>query len=68
MAFHVKEFCQEYGSLGFFSEQASEAVHHDFKNHWENFKCDKAYHNFSSQIIRAVFTYNSNHNKKEITN
>jgi hypothetical protein len=37
--FHIPQFCEkEQKGLGFFCEQASEAVHSDFKKTWNRYK------------------------------
>lgn len=60
--FHIKHFCEYYGiGLGFFSEQAFESVHHDFKQTWANFKVNSENDNYGSKLLRCVCVYNSKH-------
>ena len=60
---HVPEFCESKGrGLGFFNEQASESVHHDFELIWKNYKvlCE-THPKFAEQFLRAVLEYNQRH-------
>ena len=42
---HISEFCEKTGrGLGPWSEQASESIHHDFKQTWQRFKINKTDH------------------------
>ena len=60
--FHLPEFCEEFGrGLGFYSEQASESVHHDFDSFWDKFKVNKTNPQFGSNLLRAVSSYNAQH-------
>lgn len=60
--FHLSSFMLERNSsLGFFSEQASESLHFDFKSCWSKFKVDSANSMYSSNLLRAVSVYNSGH-------
>ena len=61
--YHVEEFCSQTGmGLGPWSEQTSEALHHDFNRMWENFKIkDMDHPSYSTNLLRAVSMYNSQH-------
>lgn len=60
--FHVAEFCEKNGrALGSFSEQAFEAVHHDFNETWKKYKLKKGHPKFSENLLKAVVEYNSHH-------
>lgn len=60
--FHVAEFCDKVGKgLGFYSEQAIEAVHADFKSTWAKYKVATSHSEYSKQLLRAVQEYNSKH-------
>ena len=57
---HVSHFCEKFGvGLGYFSEQASEAVHADFLHVWNDYK--KLPPSSQSNLFRAVVKYNSFH-------
>lgn len=60
---HVGDFCELHNrGLGPWSEQSSEAVHHDFSVVWEDFKVKSCHHpDFCHRLLRAVSTYNSRH-------
>ena len=60
---NVEEFCSETGmGLGPWSEQTSEALHHDFNRMWENFKIKNMEHPlYNKNLLRAVSMYNSQH-------
>ena len=49
--------------LGFWSEQASESVHHDFNHFWETrkFKPDLGDDNYDSNLLKCIVAYNSRH-------
>lgn len=58
---HIPEFiCLKKKSLGFFSEQTFEAVHHDFGKHKKNFQDNSSKLNAQNAIFRSVTSYNSN--------
>ena len=65
---HVKEFFRlagcEFG-LGLYSEQAGEAVHHDFEDRvWESaYKRHVGHKQYATQLKKAVSKYNSDHIK-----
>ena len=44
--------------LAMYSEQAFEAVHHNFKKRWENFKVNPDNENYDQAILRAVCCFN----------
>jgi len=60
---HVLHFIEkEKKSLGIFSEQAAETVHHDFASHWnDRYKRQMNHPDYSSQLLNAVVEYNSKH-------
>lgn len=59
---HVPYFCKKYGhGLGSYSEQAVEAVHHDFQPTWLSFKVLKESPMHDTQLLRAVCKYNASH-------
>lgn len=60
---HVPQFCQNTGTgLGKWSEQTSEAVHHDFSVTWSRFKINCLDHpNYGKKLLQAVCHYNSSH-------
>ena len=60
---HISEFCEKTGrGLGLWSEQASESIHHDFKQTWQRFKINKTDHElYGKNLLQAVSTYNSHH-------
>lgn len=59
---HVPYFCLKTGKgLGFYSEQAMEAVHADFKKIWEKYKLKKDHPNYHEHLLKAVCEYNSQH-------
>lgn len=60
--YHVAQFCSKHRKgLGFFGEQATESVHHDFNENWKNYKVSKLSENFWPHLLRAVCYYNSGH-------
>lgn len=60
--FHVREFCHKTGmSLGFFSEQAMESVHFDFKSVWLKNKVGENHPDYPTKLLRAVCSYNALH-------
>jgi hypothetical protein len=60
--YHIEEFCKhESGGLGNFSEQASEAVHADFKKIWARYKIAETHPEFPSKFLKSVQFYNSIH-------
>lgn len=59
---HVGEFCaRKNTALAKYAEQASESVHHDFKDEWKHFKCDRSSENYAKRLRRCVVRYNSKH-------
>lgn len=60
--FHVPEFCEEMQKgLGFYSEQAMESVHADFKSVWNKYKVSKDHPLYANRMHRSVCEYNSLH-------
>ena len=59
---HVPQFCDLKGvGLGFYSEQASESVHYDFKQTWNNYKVKENHPDFAKNLLKAVLKYNALH-------
>ena len=59
---HVIPFCEKHEKgLGFFSEQAFEAVHADFKKTWKNYKVDESNPQFGEKLLQATLKYNFKH-------
>ena len=59
---HVFEWCTIYQeSLGIYSEQSGESLHHDFKSVWANFYRPSTHKDYKKQLLNAVVTYNSLH-------
>ena len=60
--FHVTDFCEKNQvGLATYSEQAMEAVHHDFKNMWGKNKVSNSHPDYAKKLLRAVCKYNSLH-------
>lgn len=60
--FHVEDFCDLKNiGLGFYSEQAMEAVHFDFNSFWQRYKVPIKNPEYSSKLKRALCAYNSLH-------
>ena len=47
--------------LGYFSEQAVEAVHADFGAFWKKYKVPLEHPDYLKQLFRAVIAYNAKH-------
>lgn len=59
---HIKDFCsKKERGLGFYSEQAFEAVHHDFLSVWKYFKVSENHSNYDNKLRSAVRRFNSRH-------
>ena len=64
---HVPQFLEKYRhlgfGLGFYSEQASEAVHCDFDSLWtgNKYKRSMSHDEYTRQLFKTVVTYNSRH-------
>ena len=54
----LKDECH---GLGFWSEQAMEAGHHDFKLEWENIKVAPSHKEYGERLKRTVVRYNGKH-------
>lgn len=60
--FHVEDFCLKHKKgLGFFSEQAMEAVHFDFKLVWNKYKVNENNLQYSHRLQKAICEFNSLH-------
>ena len=66
---HVAQFLDRQSEtfpgfgLGFWSEQASESVHYDFKHLWNgrNYVRDLAHADYDKNLLKCAVTYNSRH-------
>ena len=61
---HVSEFLKlkgEVAGLGFWSEQAMEAGHHDFKTEWEKVKVSANHAEYSERMFQTVVRYAGKH-------
>ena len=59
---HVPQYCDNTGmGLGISSEQASEAVHADFKRVWERYCLPPNHPRHGDQLLRAAVKYNGLH-------
>ena len=70
---HVSEFLdlmeEEYPNkgLGFWSEQASESVHYDFKEFWEKgYKLAPVHKSYGRNLLNAMIVYNSRHTSSHL--
>lgn len=62
VAHHIIDFCEMTGrSLGFYSEQASEQVHHLFNEHSKNFTVNNNSPTYAQDLLRSVCVFNSRH-------
>lgn len=60
--YHVLDFCTaKQCGLGFFSEQAIESVHSDFKNIWTKYKVSPSHSDYPRRLNRALCEYNGLH-------
>lgn len=58
--YHVKQFVQhKKSSLGQFSEQQIEALHHDFSNQWQRFKRNQSHPDYGKQLLQCIVDFNS---------
>ena len=59
---HIEDFCSpREAALGIYSEQASEAVHSDFKHTWKRYSVAQTHAHFGDHLLDAVVKYNSLH-------
>ena len=60
---HVPSFCKKTGlGLGFFSEQATEAINYSFiQEAWERFRVSNNHAEYGEHLRKAVVSYNSKH-------
>ena len=61
---HVKQFLEmkaDGKGLGYWSEQAFESVHADFKEMWETVKVDIDHPEFLTKLLSCVIRWNSRH-------
>ena len=62
---HIVDFLkrkEERHGLGWWSEQAFEAMHHDMKCEWEKVKIsDHSHPDFPQRLLDFVIRYNSKH-------
>lgn len=63
VSYHIVDFCSFKGrGLGAWSEQVSEAVHHQFEMTWQKFRINDVNHpNYGRQLLAAVRMFNSKH-------
>lgn len=61
--YHIEEFCDYSGmALGPFSEQTTEALHHEFEECWDNFAVKDFDHpKYPDRFLSAVKVFNSLH-------
>lgn len=60
--FHIEEFCSKHHKgLGWYSEQAMESVHYEFKKVWEKHKVQETHQQYSKHLLKAVCGFNSSH-------
>lgn len=60
--YHVEQFCEMVNrGLGFYTEQTTEAVHHDFGNIWKKYKVPQISDVYGTKLLRAVCEYNCSH-------
>lgn len=60
--FHVPDFCAKVKrGLAFYSEQAVESLHSDFKSVWSKYKRSMDHPNYAGNLLRAVQEYNAKH-------
>ena len=60
--YEVPIFIERTGkSLGHITTQKFEAVHHDFKTTWENYKRPENHPQFGQQLKNSVVAYSSYH-------
>lgn len=65
--FHIPEFCELTGrALGFYSEQSSEQVHHDFNIHTNNFYFNLNQADCEQKLLRSICACNSKHIKNQM--
>lgn len=60
--YHVNDFCYEHQKpLRYFSEQAMESVHFDFKSVWTKYQVKPNHADYASRLLKAVCEYNGLH-------
>lgn len=60
--FHIEDFCKiSDKGLGYYSEQAVESAHADFKKIWKKYKVKKSNPKYSENLLKAGREYNSKH-------
>ena len=60
--FHVKDFIDKHGqALGLYSEQATEAMHHNFQVHWQRYKRPNHHPEYSKKLQCCLVDFNSKH-------
>ena len=62
---HIIQYLDRRGDgtkgLGYWSEQAMESCHHDFKEFWSLTKVDQDHPNFAERLLSTIIKYNSSH-------
>ena len=62
LVFHVPEFCNfTKNGLGYYSTQAGEAVHPDFRKTWAQYKVSPENPDYGERILDALVWYNVKH-------
>ena len=60
--FHVSQFIsQNHKGLGHYSEQATEALHSNFKPHWQRLKRQTTHSEYGKHLLNCVVDFNSKH-------
>ena len=60
--FHVTQFIDRHNhSLGIFSKQATESLHHNFSLHWQRFKRPAIHPDYPRNLRKCLIEYNSKH-------
>ena len=62
---HIVQYLDKRGDgtkgLGYWSEQAMESCHHDFKEFWSHTKVDQDHPNFAERLLSTIIKYNISH-------
>ena len=61
---HLEDFFNQKGKnkgLSYWTEQAFEAVHHDFKDIWARYKVNSDHPDYGKQLKSAIVAYNYSH-------
>lgn len=53
--YHIENFCENSKrGLGFYSEQAMESVHSDFKTTWNKYKVSESHSDYNSRFLNII--------------